>query len=397
MDQPAWPVGGEDRAPHWYEDCFRNALRRVAATTNSSPPHETCEGLSLDQSDQKLAATFLAKGWDKSLIQFNRAAYDPLVDSDEHRAEFFFYSDIDFAKRAGARVARFLVPDTFLDWGYKRLRCPEGSTDDLGVAEFGSSTADPAFVAHCATNYLVKNFWHNFVHRIVQGISSANYHEFRGLAREDSDFEADHLANLLLVRSYGLPIYSKGKIGENATGRIRALFARNRCNLVFAERAMHRIEDRQKMTWEEKWEELEWRFCRSLSNAISSTLIADGLTPPSVRIFLSGDVRTTTGESGFRIWRTGSVVAEVAGLRLNSGCAPYIPIDEMQAEDGGRKLTDDRRKRMRALRAKRELEIVTNITTAYRRRILEDPGLSQSVEQSLAALAMRMGVRLLST
>ena len=178
--------------------------------------------------------------------------------TDEHLAEYHFYANASFTQRRGDRVAVFKVPQAFLDWGYQNLRRPP--PDPLIAADFPRGQADPAYVSHCATNYLVKNFWHNFVHGEIQGINQSNYGRFRGLAREDSDFEADHIANLLTLRSYGVRLLYSGRSSQKATDRINAIFARNRCNQIFAKRARHRLDDAAAATDHERWAEFEWRF-----------------------------------------------------------------------------------------------------------------------------------------
>jgi hypothetical protein len=397
MSIVAWPDGSEKVAPDWYVNCFRTALRRIAVVLNSSKPFELCKSADLRSPDQSLDALFVSRGWDDKVIQFNPAAKDSFANVDEYSAEYFFYCDVDFPKRSD-RVAKFVVPQTFLDWGYRRLHPPVGDAGTLGMRAFGENADSELFIKHCATNYLVKNFWHNFVHRAIQGIGSHNYHEFRGPAREDSDFEADHLANLLLARSYGLKVHSRGKISTAAQRELNALFRRNRCNLIFAERAQHRRTDRARMSREERWAELEWRFCRAVANAVSTSLIQEGLASPSVRVFLGGEIKTArVGKGGgTKTWRRGgSVTLEIAGRRINSDAAPYLPDDELRAELGEypyAEVPTHRLADMRANRQKREKEIVQIVVSAFRRLIHDDEALRESIASSMDALARRLSI-----
>lgn len=411
MEQvPAWPVSRGLQAPAWYIDCFRNALRRVAVVLNSRAPYLTGENCNLTTSDAVLEEYFRREQLDRQLIQLNTAQADVYANDDEYSAEHFFYSSVDFPRRKAngglARVAKFAVPDTFLNWSYCRLHCPSGSPDDLLLSEFGGSVDNPDFVKHCASNYLVKNFWHNFVHREIQGISNSNYGEFGGRAREDSDFEADNLANVLLLASYGIPIHCRGRIGRDKSKRVRAIFSRNRCNLVFAERAMHRIADRAAMSDDERWEELEWRFCRGVSNAVSMELIAHGLAAPSLRIFFNGKVNRRKGPAGDRRWREGTVIVEVAGYRINTQLPPYIPDDELRWErpfnevaglQGGSERVGKRLAIIRANRRAREAEIASVIRIRLGEIIRDRPSDREALEAAWYAVCTRIAVSLQST
>ncbi|WP_165191549.1 hypothetical protein [Caulobacter soli] len=393
MSEAAWPDGSVSARPDWYAECFRNALRRVAATLNSKPPHDRCRSAKLARSDDELAALFVKNDWDKDLIRFHPTQRDAFTtNNDQFQAEYFFYCDVDFPHTAKTRVARFVVPEPFLDWGYAKLTPPRGSDVELGLADFGGDSTSPSFVRHCATNYLVKNFWHNFVHRALQGITTANYRDFGGYAREDSDFEADHVANLLLLRAYGLPVLSGGRISPENAAKITALFARNRCNLIFAERARLREDDRAAMSVEQRWDELEWRFCRGVSNAVSMALLAKGLAAPSVRVFLTGEIRRKDNDKGPNLWRDGVVIVDVGGLRINTTLPPYVPIDELQAELSSGQIAPERRLAMRALRADREREIVGAAVTAYAAAIRNDASLREATATMLAALWTRLKI-----
>lgn len=387
--RPVTPV------PAWYGECFRTALRRVAALLNSCEPYMRCARADLRLCDADLDSLFERNRWDEKVIQFHVGDKDPFTAlDDEYSAEYFFYCDVDFPARRNDRVAKFIVPTPFLEWGHRRLRRPEGLAEELELDRFGGSIDAPEFVRQCATNYLVKNFWHNFTHRAIQGITTYNYHQFRGPAREDSDFEADNVANILLVRAYGLPVLSRGAVGASNAARIEALFRRNRCNLIFAERAQHRRTDRANMGIEVRWSEMEWRFCRAVANALSIRLIGMGLAVPSLRIFFNGDLKTADG--GARRWREGTVVVEIAGRRIDTGVPPYLPDDELRSESASAEgdvveTTPDRLEMIRSRRSKREAEIVRIAVAAFG-GLMRDRALRNSVVATMDALAQRISI-----
>jgi hypothetical protein len=390
---PSWPPENTiDPAPSWYVDVvFRNALRRVVSVLNSRAPFIACSRIRLSGSDDAVAAAFEKAGLDADLIQFNVEEYDTFAQTDEHHAENHFYAHVGFERRRGRRVAVFKVPRVFLDWGYQNLRRP--AVDPLVVAEFPGGQSDPAYVTHCATNYLVKNFWHNFVHAEIQGINQSNYGLFRGLAREDSDFEADHIANLLTLRSYGVDLLYLGSGGDKRRDRVNAIFTRNRCNQVFAKRARHRQEDAAAASDEERWSELEWRFCRGVANKLSISLLAHHLAIPSLSVFLGGEVRWSV-KRGTR-WRHGNVLAEVAGRRFATPYPAYVPYDEWRAFRSKAKISSKRQGEMRRKRSAREDEIATWIGGEYRQALASNAALRESIRIELEALEARVGVDLL--
>lgn len=381
--------------PAWYDACFRTALRRVAVLLNSRAPYQRGARVDLQQGDAELDALFVRNGWDEHLIQYHVGRKDDYTAmDDEYSAEYFFYCDVDFPTRRSDRVAKFIVPAPFLDWGYQRLHRPRGTPQQLGLDEFAGNIDAPEFVRHCATNYLVKNFWHNFAHRAIQGITTSNYHQFRGPAREDSDFEADNVSNILLVRAYGLPVLSRGRLGTPNAARIDALFRRNRCNLIFAERAHHRREDRMSMSIEERWAETEWRFCRGVANALSMRLIVEGLAVPSLSVFFNGEIMIADG--GRKRWREGSVVVEIAGRRIDTGLPPYLPADELRSEtlsdDGvANAPTDKRLAAIRSKRAEREADIALIAIKAFE-GLMRQQELRDSVVATMEALAQRITI-----
>lgn len=160
---------------------------------------------------------------------------------DDDQAENDFYSKFDFRLIGPPKVlrVRFSSTEAFYRWSYEGLDIP--SEEENGIK--AGLPKGAAFARDCAANYLLKNFWHNFVHKSSQFITEANYHQFRGIARFESDFAADNLGTIFLAHSYGLPVRTAGSISRENAARIEALFKRNRCNKVFAERASKRVEE----------------------------------------------------------------------------------------------------------------------------------------------------------
>ncbi|HEY7810914.1 MAG TPA: hypothetical protein VIA98_11085 [Allosphingosinicella sp.] len=357
---------------------------------NSRDPFTACRRIKLSGTDAAIAAAFEKAGLDAQLIQFNVEGYDQFARSDEHHAEHHFYANVGFERRQNRRVAVFKVPRVFLDWGYQNLRRP--APDPLLAADFPDGQSDPDYVAHCATNYLVKNFWHNFVHAEIQGINQGNYGRFRGLAREDSDFQADHVANLLTLRSYGVDLLYRGMGSDQRTNRVNAIFIRNRCNQVFAMRARHRRADAEAASDDDRWSELEWRFCRGVANRVSIALLAHHLAVPSLRIFLGGEANQST-QRGTR-WRHGNVLAEVAGRRMATPHPAYVPDDEWRAFSSGAVISRERQGDIRRKRAEREDEVATWIRGEYRQIVSTSEALRESIGGELEALGARIGVTL---
>ena len=262
-------------------------------------------------------------------MRFMRRDVDRSADNDEV-AEHYFYGWFNFPPRARPRehvLVEYTTTQPFMVWSYEGLDWPKG----LGREEFGT---DNAFMEACAVNYLLKNFWHNFVHLKLQGISHSNYHRFGGSARFESDFEADNLANAFLVAAYGLPVQAGGRLSTEKNEKIELLLRRNRCNRMFALRAAARVTDAASRDQAEQWEEEEWRYRRSLANQISGWLIARGCTVASLGVYLTGAIRR--GRDGF--FREGEVVVAVNGWRIATNVPPYIPA--RSPRDFERKLAD---------------------------------------------------------
>ena len=243
---------------------------------------------------------------------------------------------------------------------------------------------------------MVKNFWHNFVHSEIQGINQTNYGAFRGLAREDSDFDADHIANLLTLRSYGVKLHYLGRRGDAYGRRVSAIFTRNRCNQLFAKRARHREEDAAAATDEERWTELEWRFIRGVSNRVSTALLKRQLAAPSLKVFLGGDVRSGSKKGVLTRWRRGNVLVDVAGRRLATPYPAYVPDDEWRAFRAGVPVPGPRQADIRRKRSEREQEIANWVVGEYRQLISVNQPLRDGICEALKAVEVRISVDLLT-
>ena len=263
-----WPLSGMNRAG--YVRCYDRALARMAATLNAGALGGLIPRTLLRQPDEILASVF-ESGPLSRLVRLHVIQGDSREDLEE-RAEDHFYGRFMF-RAASTRGAEGAMPrvtvvheatDTFIDLSLRRLRRPPADESALRTSEFAE---EAAFASHCAANYLLKNFWHNYTHERMQGITHDNYGVFRGQARYDSDFEADNVADLLLLRSYGERPLAKGRLSEATRVRCRAVFERNKCNLVFVERAAHRVRDRESMSQSQdsctngaaRWPATSWR------------------------------------------------------------------------------------------------------------------------------------------
>ena len=176
-------------------------------------------------------------------------------------------------------------------------------------------------MSSCAVNYLLKNFWHNYVHRAIQGITSENYRRFGGEARDQSDFTADNVGTILFLRSYGVEILTSGRSRPERSAPIRELLRRNRCKLVFAERDRLRIERTSKLPSDKRWEEAQWQFRRRVAMAISNLLVERGASVVGLGVYLRGE--RPTREKWF--FHNQDVVVQINGRYFVCNHVPYIP------------------------------------------------------------------------
>jgi len=246
-----------------------------------------------------------------------------------------------------------------------------------------------SFERDCAASYLLKNFWHNFVHHKLQLINDNNFGNFRGDARLESDFVADNLGAILHAHSYGVSVKTAGTSEEKHEEIARAVTARNRCNFVFAERAARRLEELSDI---QSFEEREWMFRRRVANRLSEKLIAKGACVFDLAVYLNGAIHERREKSPKRpcFYRDGKIVVRLNGMYFQTNIQPYLE-DEHYPE-----LTGARKTRIRVVRNERIVSAVDEASAWYVGKLREPAGalLRDHAAKSLAALGERLGVHL---
>ncbi|WP_350333162.1 hypothetical protein [Coralliovum pocilloporae] len=365
------------------DECFRNALRRVATYLNSGA-NRLCSLDWLKQNDDCLARIFEQNGLDDQLIDYfvsNRpegirgAARPP----DDVRAEHEFYGRFQFQKRRkpDRMHVTFTSTEAFREWGLQRLHPP--ATDIKALVDLFDEDPVKAF-SQAYTNYLVKNYWHNTVHSLLQKINELNFHEFGGDARYDSDFAADNIANILLLRAYGCVINCRGRISLANSDICRRVFALNRCNRVFAERAIRRNEDQDPLA---KFQERSWRFRRQVANALSAELLCRGAAVSDIAVYLTGGIAKRKDNRG-GYYHTGSVVIRLNQIYINTGIPPYLE-DSSDLERPQKRLATIRKNQHM-----RVADILSHTATRYASILSNDSGAREYAEQSLSMLETKL-------
>ncbi len=384
----SWWERRDGAPPPEYNECYSRALRRLAVTLNCRGSNSPFSPAELKKSDSQLDEAFQQKkigSTNANAALVNHELIDrPQELEDFDQAENLFYGDFDFSCPRGfkniVRITHRSTP-AFRKWSFERLIWPSFETAQ-GEAEMlrkRPEETDSEFMMSCASNYLLKNFWHNYVHREVQGIASHNYHRFGGEARNHSDFTADNLATLLFVRSYGINILTSGRSGLPRSNAVRDLINRNRCNLVFAERDRHRIERTGDMAVQERWQEAQWQFRRRVAMAISNQLVGRGAAATSLAVYLRGERKSRDGWFYFK----DLVVVEINGRYFVSNQYPYIPDPSKPMKPQTRKTAYERREK-----------IAVDAVDQYISLLEQSRELRAYTEQSLSALAERISVPL---
>lgn len=316
--------------PEW-EACIERALRRVTLATN----HSLYNPAILSHSDETLERQF--PNDDDRLFKYRNdlPAGGKIPESDELVTEEFaeyFYGDLKVIHGSAAEARlRFLYRVTwaFLRSGYEGFRDPPYSEEQLGFAPLvppaGGGQApiglervdDPSQRKRLmATNYLVKNLWHNYVHNRFQDINDENFDEFKGRARYQSDFEADTLATILLAKSYNLPVFANSDRPTFDHDKSTVyLLRRNRCSKMFVIRAQKRME-------QETEDEKKWNYCRQVAVYVGGWLLAQQRAAASVSAYLNHE---------------GRVVVEVNGAYLHTNCDAHIDLSDEVARHEHRK------------------------------------------------------------
>jgi hypothetical protein len=276
-------------SPAEYKKCWHASLARMAVTLNHAIDPRKFSVQTLAKDDDSLL-TYARRASTKDALYVMEVVF---LDSDQLRgnairkddvAENFFYGNLDFrnlSKYVGI-VAK--VPQAFLDYSYKGLHAPARHGSEIYTpTELGTKANESPskIMSECAANYLLRNFWHNYVHVMYQNINGSNFMEFPGNMRNDSDFEADNLSHLLLAHSYGLPVLADRISDSLPIKSILHLLRRNRCNDLFRLRAKNVSEQ---MSVDEQ----EFRICRTVSGYLSGWLLAQGLAVTSLSVHFIG-------------------------------------------------------------------------------------------------------------
>jgi hypothetical protein len=386
--QKWWELRG-DSPPAEYDECYLRALRRMAVTLNCHTPRSSpFSPTLLKNSDLELRDIFHQKkignvDADAALVNHELIERRQTLE-DFDQAENLFYGDFDFSCPRGfkgiVRVTHRSTP-AFRKWSFEQLRWPTIETTHAEPERLKKQAdeTDAEFMMSCASNYLLKNFWHNYVHRQIQGIASHNYHSFGGGARDHSDFAADNLATILFARSYGIDILTSGRSGADRSNAVHNVLSRNRCNLVFAERDRRRIEKTAEMDVHDRWQEAQWQFRRRLAMAISNQLVWRGAAVTSLAVYLRGERRTREGW----FFHDQNVVVEINGKYFVGNHVSYIPDPSKPTKPQMRKKAYERRE-----------ELANSFVGQYMSLLEQTTGLRAYAKQSLSALAERISVPL---
>jgi hypothetical protein len=384
-----WWESERTEPPAEHDECYSRALRRMAVALNCHTPRSTpFSPATLKKSDIELRDLFLrtrigSADANAALVNHERIDREQELEDFDH-AENLFYGDFNFSCPRGfkdiVRVTHRSTP-AFREWSFKRLVWPSVETE-LGTQELvkkPTDESDSEFMMSCASNYLLKNFWHNYVHRAIQGITSENYHSFGGEARDQSDFTADNIGTILFLRSYGVEILASGRSRFERSAAVRDLLRRNRCNLVFAERDRLRIERTSQLSTRERWEEAQWQFRRRVSMAISNQLIERGAAVTSLGVYLRGE--RPTREKWF--FHSQNVIVQLNGRYLVCSHVPYIPDP-----------AKDQKPQTLAKVHQRRQELADSAIGQYISSLEQSKELRRYSEHSLAALSARIRIPL---
>jgi hypothetical protein len=253
--------------------------------------------------------------------QLNRSEHDPRLTLQD-AAENDFYSSFEF-RRDGTMV--YILTRAFFDYirtGFKP------------TAEALPGEARHTLLLDCATNYLVKNFWHNIVHEQMQHITSSNYRQVRDEGRYSSDFEADCLATVLLALSYGHTV--RADCSDQVAppdSDLQRLFLRNRSNRVFElrETARRKRSTAHKPHTVDDLYEIEWLIRRRLINELCIRCLERGRALASVSVHFFGPLKG--GLKGRYERPEAYGVVEMNGIRVplgKLGDFAYLPRAEIR-------------------------------------------------------------------
>ncbi len=361
-----------------YERCFKLALYRIIATANVA---KVPGFLSVEQlrrfTDDQVAEFFKNNENASKLVRFNRFEHDQDA-GEKEIANDFFYGFFQFEEEKideipNTKLVKVSHTSTtaFVKWSVDGFYPPKGSDEETGRNSFPNHKD---YLKSCAVNYLVKNFWHNYVHNVMQGINHTNIHNYKGDTRETSDFEADNLGTIFLALSYGLTVKtdSTDEQGNPDQAELRKLFARNQCNRIFELRALKRDENE---SVEDKWKDLVWRSRRRIANQLSQRLLCEGLAVGELVINFSGNRKE---RDGFPIGYDGHVIAVLNGFYINSGFEPIINHATISPFRNSEQVANiDQRQK------ERNDMIVSTLVNEYRKLLKKDRHKLKAADESL--------------
>ncbi len=347
-------------------NAYLSALQRMSITLNENNSISEFFGRNLlSKSDADIDLFFQENNvWDKYCV-VNLIQSDPTLRINE-MADRFFYGSFDFPLRNKIRRIENSLSETFFRFLYYGQVIP-----DEPVAKLGVAAINRAAFKNWTTNYLLRNFWHNFVHTQFQKITSANYHDFSGQATYSSDFEADNISYLLLARSYALPVMASGFPDERPSAEIHKMLRQNRCNRIFEIRAKNRNSRLTAQDEYQDFESREWRRRRSIAGYLSGYLLSQGRVVTTLNIDFIGNVSMVNGKLTRHISR---VIADLNGVRISK--AVRKPHEKWTREDFLRFIKN----------------LAPGFHDSYQRYFETEPELKIWAEERLESLFKRIGL-----
>lgn len=213
------------------DDIVTTALKRAAILLNQTYVGTRKRKQLLTLLDSKLRDNFAD---DPNIFVYNKVKQDISVSQPEALKKYF-YGDLRIDESHEGIIKLVYSPtEAFLDLLISNIEVQTTTSPDL---KFPASISTRDVLFNCATNYLLKNIWHNFYHNYFQNIHLHSYKNFKGYPRTISEFSADNMANIYLVLSYGEGISYDGFQESENISNIQAIFHRNRSNKLFRERS----------------------------------------------------------------------------------------------------------------------------------------------------------------
>lgn len=253
------------------------ALTRTAVLLNPSEVPELVALLAED--DAVLMEAVDSHPARRSLVRYSGQRLDGELVYAEYADFFYGVTHVRVASDSTIRTLIHSATPAFIEAFIAGHQRPRYALIDMGLPNVDPTALD----VNVASNYLVKNLWHNLVHVLLQGINELNYHAFKGAARDRSDFTADNLATILLALSYGRVVRADSIESTSRHDKsIVHVLRRNRSNRMFVIRALATDET-------EDPAELDWRTRRSLAVYISGWLVASGRAASALAVEFGRD------------------------------------------------------------------------------------------------------------